>query len=89
MRRYVARLDAARDTLARELEDEIAPLRGLSLEERARWVAGACAAAWTIARTRPDFAEIVSAQEPPSADFDEKWAALMARRRRAGESTRS
>lgn len=76
---FVARLDRARDTLANEVEPDVAPVRQLSLDERGDWVARACASAWAILRARPDKAKVLARREPPAADFDDKWRALTAR----------
>lgn len=87
VRRYVARLDAARSTLGRELEDDVAPVRALSLHERGVWVASVCRAAWAIVRARPDGVRVVAEQEPPAPDLASHWGALMARQRAAQAST--
>jgi hypothetical protein len=80
-RRYVARLDARRRTLADEVEDDVAPVRGLSLRERGEWVASACRSAWDILRGRTDAQRVIDHVDPLAPDFAAKWAALMARRR--------
>jgi hypothetical protein len=80
-RRYVEQLDARRRTLADELEDDIAPVRGLTLRERGAWIVSACRSAWAIIRSRPDGSRIVQDQEPPADDLPAKWRRLMARQR--------
>ena len=82
VRRYVARLDAERRRPLREqLEDDVATYRGLTPEARARVVADVCRAAWVLVKSRPDSQKAIAWQDPPSADFPEKWKALMRRRR--------
>ena len=81
-RRYLEALDARRRTLADEVEDDIAPCRGLSLEERDARLAALCRSAWAILSARPDFARAVEYRDPRPADFPEKWQAPMERRRR-------
>jgi len=83
-RRWIAALDARRRTLATELEDDVAPVRSLTLEQRGEWVASACRGAWTILRARPDARRAIDVADPPAADFAAKWTALMERHRRAG-----
>ncbi len=80
-RRYVARLDAARATLADELEPEIEQVRALTLTERGQWVASACAAAAAIVEARRRAGTWHDVDEPPAADFAEKWQVLRARYR--------
>jgi hypothetical protein len=80
VRRYVDRLDRQRATLAEELEEEIASVRGLTLEERGEWVASVCRSAWAILRSRRDLTEVVGCPDPPAPDFDAIWRGLMARR---------
>ena len=87
VRRYVERLDAGRRTLAAEVEDDVAPVRGLSMQERGASVASVCRAAWAILRARPDAADVVGWQDPPAPDFGERWRALMDRHRAARTGT--
>lgn len=79
--RWVAQLDARRRTLADEVEDDVAPVRHLTLHERGEWIASACRSAWDILRARPDARAVVEQIEAPAPDFATKWAALMARQR--------
>jgi hypothetical protein len=83
MRRYVAQLDAARRTLADEVEDDVAPVRRLTMRERGEWIASACRSTWDILRSRPDAQQAIAFADAPAPDFAAKWAALMARRRGA------
>ncbi len=80
VRRFVDRLDANRRTLAQEVEDDVAPVRSLSLAERGVWVASVCRAAWSILQSRADAAEVVERQESPAPDLAARWQELMARR---------
>ncbi len=88
VRQYVARLDRQRETLATELEAELAPVRRLSLTERGQWVADVCAAAAAIVAARPGRSPATDLDEPPAPDFPEKWQALMARYRAMHRSAR-
>jgi hypothetical protein len=83
VRRYVARLDARRRTLAEEVEDDVAPVRGLSLDVRGDWIASVCRSAWSILRARPDAHRLIDSVDPPAPDLASTWTALMAQRRRA------
>jgi len=80
-RRYVAQLDARRRTLADEVEDDVAPIRALTLRERGEWIASACRSTWDILRARTDAQRVIDHVDPPAPDFAAKWAAMMARRR--------
>ena len=79
-RRYVAELDARRRTLLDEVEDDVAPVRGLTLRERGDWLASACRSAWDILRARPDAKRVIEHIDPPAPDFAAKWVAMMAQR---------
>jgi len=81
-RRYVERLDARRRTLADEVEDDVAPVRGLTLRQRGEWIASACRSTWDILRAREDARRVVDHVDAPAPDFAAKWAALMAEYRR-------
>ncbi len=81
VRRYVASRDRERATLAAELEDEIAPVRGLTFEQRGDWIVSVCRSAWAILRSRSDFADIVARPDPPAPDFLDLWRRLMLRQR--------
>ncbi len=83
IRNYVARLDERRATLAREVEDDVARVRGLSLEARGDLVARVCRSAWAILRSRADVTAVVARREEPARDFAQKWAVLMNRGRAA------
>jgi hypothetical protein len=79
VRRYVARLDHARASLADELEEEVAMIRGVRLTDRGRWVASACAAADAILRARKRMGLAAGLDEPPAPDFLGKWQRLRQR----------
>jgi hypothetical protein len=81
-RRYVARLDARRRTLLDEVEDDVAPVRGLTLSERGEWIASACRSTWDILRARRDAKRVIDQVDPPAPDFAAKWAVMMAQRRK-------
>src|SRR4051794_35054705 len=48
IRRWVAQLDARRSSLAAEVDDDVVPVRGLTLQERGEWIASACLSEWDI-----------------------------------------
>lgn len=52
MRAFVARLDQRRRSLAEEVEEDVAPARAMSLEERGRVLESVCRDAWAILRAR-------------------------------------
>lgn len=82
-RKFVAARDRERVTLVRELEEELAPVRSLSMEARGGWVARTCRAAWAIIRARPDGLAVVACREEPAGDYPAIWRRLSARRRAA------
>ena len=80
-RRWIAQLDARRPSLAAEVEDDVAPVRGLSLRERGEWVASVCRSTWDILRARADARSVIDHVDAPAPDFAVKWAALVERHR--------
>ncbi len=78
LRRYLANLDARRGSLRDEVEDDVAPLRGRSLEERARILESVCRDAWAILRARSDFERAVDFRQARSQEAEETWARLAA-----------
>ncbi len=80
-RKYIARLDRSRATLADEVEPDAAPVRHLSLDQRGDLVVRLCASAWAILRSRGDFPGIVAQRESPAPDYLDKWRTLNARLR--------
>jgi hypothetical protein len=83
--RFVALRDRARRTLAAELEEELAPIRGMSLEEKGDWVVRTCRSAWAILRSRPDGGRVIAERESPAPDYPAIWRRLA--RRRPGASS--
>ncbi|MCU0700684.1 MAG: hypothetical protein MUC96_29590 [Myxococcaceae bacterium] len=79
--RFLERLDRQRRTLAEEVEDDVAPLRGLSTEERGRVLASVCRDAMAILRARPDGEAVLSAPAERSRHWDELIARYRARGR--------
>jgi hypothetical protein len=74
-------LQKARRSLADEVEPDIAPMRGLTPEQRGDLFAAVCHAAWAMLRSRPDFPAAAEYADPLPADFEAKWSALVERRR--------
>lgn len=52
---FLAAIDARRRSLREEVEDDVAPLRGLTIEERGKILESVCRDAMAILRARPDF----------------------------------
>lgn len=78
VRRYVERLDAARRRpLAEQLEDDLGPLRGVSMAERARLVKAVCGAAWKLIQARPDRDRVLAHQDPIPSDSQTHWRRLV------------
>jgi len=75
---FVAMRDRARRTLAEELEEELAPLRSMSLKTKGDWVARTCRAAWAILRSRPDGGRVTAERETPAPDYPAIWRRLAA-----------
>lgn len=84
-RRYVERLDRRRTTLADEVADDVAQVRGLTMVERGEWIASVCRAAWAIIRSREDAPRVLRG-EPPAPDYEGIWRGLAARRARTEPS---
>lgn len=81
---FLKRLEQRRKTLRQEIEDDIAPLRGLSLEQRGALVESVCRDTAAILRGRPDFAQALQAQEPRSEESLQTWLRLVKRYRPHG-----
>ncbi len=80
-RRYVERLDRSlARPLAEQLEDEVGPYRGLTMQQRARVLEGLCRAAWVVLSTRPDRDAVLRFPEPGAADLETIWRRLMKQR---------
>jgi hypothetical protein len=81
--RFLANLAERRRSLRDEVEDDIADLRGLSLEERGRILESVCRDAVAILRARPDAEAAMAWQDPRSEESEQTWRALVARFRRS------
>ena len=81
---FLKRLALQRKTLREEIEDDIAPLRGLTLEQRGQLVESVCRDAMAILRGREDFAQALQAQEPRSEESLQQWVNLVKRHRAHG-----
>lgn len=62
--RFLKRLDEERGN---EVENDVGPLRGLSLEERGKIVESVCRDAMAIMRARPDFVEAIVRRDERTA----------------------
>ena len=82
--RFLAHLDECRRTRRDEVEDDIAPLRSLTLEERGKILESVCRDAMAILRARRDFAQAMAAQEPRSDESMQLWINLVKRYRSHG-----
>jgi hypothetical protein len=81
---FLKRLDQGRSSLRAEIEDDIAPLRSLSLEERGKILESVCRDAMAILSARPDFERALAYQDPRSAESLDTWLRLVKRYRRHG-----
>lgn len=77
--KFLASLAERRRSLRDEVEDDVADLRGLSLEERGRILESVCRDAVAILRARPDAAEAMAWQDPRSEESERTWRALVER----------
>ena len=82
--RFLQHLDQRRRSLKDEVEDDVAALRGLSIEERGKILESVCRDAMAIITARPDSAKALAAQEPRSAESLELWRTLVRRYRADG-----
>jgi hypothetical protein len=64
-------------TLRDEVEDDVAHLRGLTLEQRGWIVESVCRDAMAILRARPDFEQAVQQRDPRSPESMETWLRLV------------
>lgn len=80
--RFLEMLAARRATLADEVEEDVAPLRGLSLEERGKVLESVCRDAMAILRSRPDAERALSHRDERCPESMELWRQLVARYRR-------
>ena len=81
---FLRRLEQQRKTLREEIEDDIAPVRGLTLDQRGQRVESVCRDAMAILRGREDFAQALQAQEPRSDESMQTWLRLVKRHRLHG-----
>lgn len=83
-RSYLEHLDSQRRSLRDEVESDVAPLRGLSLEERGKILESVCRDAMAILEARPDFETAVQYRDPRSEESMQTWLRLVAKYRRHG-----
>ena len=83
-RRFLEHLDAQRKTLRDEVEDDVAALRGLSLDERGKILESVCRDAIAIIRARPDAEAALQQQDPRSPESVALWQSLVDKYRRHG-----
>lgn len=83
-KRFLEAIDRQRQTLAEEVEGDVAPLRGLSLEERGKILESVCRDAVAIIRARPDAEKAMQLQDPRSPESIALWQSLVDRYRRHG-----
>jgi hypothetical protein len=81
---FLRRLEQRRSSLREEIEDDIAPLRGLSLDERGKILESVCRDAMAILRARPDFERAMAHQDPRSPESLSTWLQLVKRYRAHG-----
>jgi hypothetical protein len=82
--RFLEHLEHQRRTLRDEVEEDVAPLRALSLDERGAVVESVCRDAMAVLRARPDFPEALAAREPGSDEALRRYHAVVERFRRHG-----
>lgn len=66
------------------MEDDVAPLRGLSLDERGKILESVCRDAMVILRSRPDFERAVCHRDPLSDESARTWQRLVDQHRAHG-----
>ena len=79
--RFLSRLDEQRRD---EVENDIGPLRGLTLEQRGKIVESVCRDAMAILRARPDFEQAVRQRDPRSPESERTWLEAVKRFRDHG-----
>ncbi len=67
---FLSRLD---DQRRDEVENDVGPLRGLTLEQRGKIVESVCRDAMAILRARPDFEEALQRRDPRSPESEATW----------------
>ncbi len=68
--RFLRRLDEQRRD---EVENDVGPLRGLSLEQRGKIVESVCRDAMAILRARPDFEQALQQRDVRSPESEATW----------------
>lgn len=81
---FLRRLEERRRSLSEEIEDDIAPIRGLTLEERGKILESVCRDAMAILRARPDFLSALAHQDARSTESLETWRCLVKKYRNHG-----
>jgi hypothetical protein len=82
--RYLEQLEARRRSLRDEVEDDVANLRGLTLELRGKIVESVCRDAMAILEARPDFKQAIQHQDPRSPESMATWLRLVKEHRSRG-----
>ena len=77
--KFLANLAERRRSLRDEVEDDVADLRELSLDERGRILESVCRDAVAILRARPDAEEAMARRDPRSEESEQTWRALVER----------
>ena len=70
---FLRRLEERRRSLSEEIEDDIAPLRGLTLEERGEILESVCRDAMAILRARPDFQSALAHEALRKSESLDTW----------------
>jgi len=78
---FLQSLELRRKSLRDEVEEDVGPLRGLSLEERGRILESVCRDAMAVLRARPDSAQAIEQREARSAESMQTWLNAVARYR--------
>lgn len=74
---FLQHLDQRRSSLREEIEDDIAGLRGLSLEARGKILESVCRDAMAILKGRPDFEQAIARQDTRSPESLATWIRLV------------
>ncbi|MBL8921041.1 MAG: hypothetical protein JNJ54_19420 [Myxococcaceae bacterium] len=82
--KFLASLEERRKSLRDEVEEDVGPLRGLSLEERGKVLESVCRDAMAIIRARPDAETALAQRDPLPPESAALWQALVDRYRRHG-----
>jgi hypothetical protein len=71
-------------SLRDEVEEDVAPLRGLTLDERGKILESVCRDAMAILRGREDFETAIQARDKRSPESEETWLRAVKRFRAHG-----